>query len=110
MKLLPSLKQKKRYIVFEIVTEEKFSFAEIKEEVEHNLLLFFGQLGLAKAVPVLLKEKFNFEKQRLVIKVNHKYVEELKAALTLSKSIKKKPIIIKSIITSGTLKKASGYL
>ncbi len=110
MKLLPSLKQKRRYIVFEVITEEKFSYAEIQEEVEHALLLFLGQLGLSKACPMLLKEKFNPTKQRFLMKVNNNYTDETKTALTLSKKIKKTPIIIRSIITSGTLKKASAYL
>ncbi len=110
MKLLPSLKQKKRYVVFEVLSSKKFSFPEIKEEVEAALLRFFGQWGLAKSAPVLIKEKFNAEKQRFAIKINHKYIDELRAALTLSKKIKNTPVIIKSIITSGTLKKASSYL
>ncbi len=110
MKLLPSLKQKKRYVVFEILSSKKFSFPEIKEEVESTLLLFFGQWGLAKSSPLIIKEKFNPEKQRFVIKINHKFMDELRAALTLSKKIKNTPVIIKSVITSGTLKKASSYL
>lgn len=110
MKLLPSLKQKKRYLVFEIIAEKKFSFPEIREEVESSLKEFFGQMGLAKASPLILKEKFNPEQQRFILKINHRWVDELKSALILSKSIKNTPIIIKSIITSGTLKKASNYL
>ena len=107
MKLKPSLRQKKRYVVFEIVADKKFSPLEVQEEVERAMKEFFGQLGLSKASPLFLKERFDQEKQRFVVKINHKHVDELKAALTLSKSIKNTPVIIKSIITSGTLKKAS---
>jgi len=110
MKLLPSLRQKKRYIVFEIVADKKFNFLEIKEEIEKAMLLFWGQFGMSKASPLVLKEKFSKEKQRFMVKVNHKHVDELKSALILCKSIKNIPIIIKSIITSGTIKKASMYL
>ena len=110
MKLKPSLRQKKRYLVFELIADKKFSLSEVSEEVEKAIKEFFGQLGLSKASPLFLKEKFNQEKQKFVVKVNHKHVDELKAALTLSKSIKNTPIIIKSIITSGTLKKANAFL
>ena len=110
MKLLSSLKQKKRYVVFAVIAEEKFSLLEIKEEIERAMKEFWGQLGLSKASPQLIKEKFNPEKQTFILKVNHKHVDELKTALALSKKIKNKPIIIKSIVTSGTLKKASDYL
>ncbi len=110
MGLLPALRQKKRYIVFEVKSSRPFSFPEIQEEVENALQLFLGQLGLAKASPLLLKETFQARKQRFIVKVSHKYVDELKAALTLSKKIKNTPVIIRSIITSGTLKKARSYM
>ncbi len=110
MKLKPSLRQKKRYVVFEIVADKQFSVLEVNEEIDKVIKDFFGQLGLSKASPLFLKEKFNQEKQRFVVKINHKHVDELKAALTLSKSIKNTPVIVKSIITSGSLKKASLYL
>jgi len=108
MKLLPSLKQKKRYVVFEILSDKKFTFLEVKEEVEKALLLFFGQLGLAKASPMLIKDKY--KNNKFIFKINHQYVDELKAAMMLSKKIKSTPINIKSLTTSGTLKKASKYL
>ncbi len=108
MKLLPSLKQKKRYVIFEILSEQKFTFSEVKEEVDRALLLFLGQLGIAKTSPLLIKEKY--KNNKFIIKINHKYVDEVKAALTLSKTIKNTPVIIKSVITAGTIKKASEYL
>jgi len=128
MKLLPSLRQKKRYLVFEIISNKKFSSNEIEKEINQALLTFLGQLGLAKAAPIFIKsqklkvseglraskkpqsEKFNSQKQRFMLKVNHKHVSEAKAALTLIKKIKNTPIIIKSLITSGTIKKASEKL
>ncbi|MBU0469929.1 MAG: hypothetical protein KKA62_05070 [Nanoarchaeota archaeon] len=110
MRLLPSLREKKRYVVFEIVSEKKFSLTDVKDTVESALKEFFGQLGLSKASPIMLKENFNLEKQRFVVKVNNKFVDELKAALTLSEKIKNTPVIIKSLITSGGLKKVKGYL
>ncbi|HLC88606.1 MAG TPA: Rpp14/Pop5 family protein [Candidatus Nanoarchaeia archaeon] len=114
MNLLPSLKQKKRYVVFEIISAdksteksaEKFSDSEIKAAVEEALLLFLGQLGLSKAVPLLVKSKNN----KFIIKASHNWVDEVKAALILIKKIKNQPIIVKSIITSGTINKASTCL
>ncbi|MEW5896780.1 MAG: Rpp14/Pop5 family protein [Nanoarchaeota archaeon] len=108
MKLLPSLKQKKRYVVFEIISKKVFSFEEIKEEVDKALLTFLGELGVAKSSPMLIKEKS--QNNKFIIKVNHKYTDELKSALILIKRIKNTPVIICSIITSGTIKKAGAYL
>lgn len=110
MKLLPSLKSRKRYLVFEVQAAEKFTFQEIKEEVDKALLLFLGQLGLARAEPLFVTEKFRPETQRFILKVSPAAVDETKLALALSKKIKKTPVIIRSIVTSGTIKKASTYL
>ena len=106
MKLLPSLKQKKRYVVFEIVSKEKFSLQEIKKAVQEALLLFLGQLGLAKASPMFIKAKGN----RFMLKVNHKWTDELITAMVLMKKIKNKEVIAKSVIISGTIKKADNHM
>jgi len=110
MGLLPSLRQKKRYVVFEIIAEQKFSFHDIKSEVQRALQQFLGYESLAKASPMILAERFNEQKQRFTIKVNNTFVDALKAALVFSTNIQQNPIIIKSLITSGTLKKAGLYL
>lgn len=96
--------------MFEVQSLQQFSFPEIKEEMERSVARFGGELGLARASPLILNEKFNKEKQRFIIKVNHKYVDELKTAVILSKKIKNIPVLLRSLITSGTIKKASSYL
>ncbi|MBR9683231.1 hypothetical protein GOV03_01705 [Candidatus Woesearchaeota archaeon] len=107
MKLLPSLRQKKRYIVFEVISDKKFSSTEIEKETHQALQTFMGQLGVAKAAPMFIGKQFNPAKQRFVLKINHKHVDEAKAALTLIKKIKNTTVIIKSITTTGMIKKAS---
>lgn len=110
MGLLPSLRQKKRYVVFELLAEQKFSFHDIKQEAQNAIQRFIGYEGMAKASPMILAERFNEEKQRFTVKVNNTFVDTLKTALILCTHIQQKPIIIKSLITSGTLKKAGLYL
>ena len=108
MKLLPSLKQKKRYIVFQIISSYTFSVGDVSTAVNDAFHNFIGELGVARASPLFLKERY--KDNIMVIKVNHKYVPECIAALTLIKKIKNKGVIVKSIVTSGTLKKATASL
>jgi ribonuclease P/MRP protein subunit POP5 len=103
MKLSSSLKQKKRYVVFEIKSDKKFSSNDVQTQVEMALKDFLGQLGLSKASPIFLKEKYKDNK--FILKVNHKYVDEVISACVLITSIKNTPVILKSITTSGILKK-----
>lgn len=106
MKLLPALKQKKRYILFEVLTEQKVTKQDLENLAKEALLRFLGEFGTAKAAPLFIKS----QGKKFILKVNHTAVNEAKAALTFSKTLKKKPIIVKSVITSGTLKKAQSYL
>jgi len=69
-------------------------------------LELIGQLGVAKAGIQILHDCWNPEIQRGIIRVGNKQVDELKAALTLIKSINNQDIIIKSIGVSGILNKA----
>ena len=107
MKLLPSLRQKKRYIAFE-VQGATCSLRDVATSVNGALLQFLGEFGMAKAAPMLLKEKY--KNNHFIVKVNHKYVDECKSALILIKKIGGKDVIVKSLLTSGTLKKVSGAL
>lgn len=106
MKLMPSLRPKKRYVLFQIIAEQKFTLGEVKAEVERCLNSFFGQLGLSKAGIMFIDEKFDIENQKFLLKVDNKYVDELISALILSKSIKNTSVIIKSVRVSGTINKA----
>lgn len=110
MKLKPSLKERKRYLVVKVISKKKFRYKDIQNGVEKVLKEFLGTLLLSRASPMLLKEKFNEEYQTLIIKVNNKYVNELKAAIALIKEINNEKVIVKSVVCSGTLKKATTYL
>jgi ribonuclease P/MRP protein subunit POP5 len=106
MGLMPSLRQKKRYVVFEIISDQKFSLPEVKTSVDEALRSFLGQLGMGKAAPIYVDEKFDQEAQKFLLKVNNKFVDEIKMGVALCKSIKNTPVIIKSVIVSGSIKKA----
>ena len=108
MKLLPSLKPKKRYILFEIISDDKFQMNVVENVVMQAIKDFIGTLGIAKSAPMFVKEKF--KENRFILKVGHKFTDEIKSALTLVKEIQNKKVIIKSVVTSGTLKKVSGYI
>lgn len=47
----------------------------------------------------------DYQNNKGIIKTNNKFVKETKAALTLIEKINKEKVIVKTIITSGILKK-----
>ena len=65
-----------------------------------------GNLGVAEAGIQILKEKWNPNMQRGLIRVNNKHVDKLKSALTFIEKINNKEAIVKSVGVSGILNKA----
>ena len=105
--MLPSLREKKRYLAFEIISKQKIeNFKEASEAIMNAGLMFLGQLGMAKTGVIILKDKWSKDMQRGIIRVNHKHVDNLKAALTVIEKINGKDAIVKSVGVSGILKKA----
>ena len=93
----PVLREKKRYVVFEI--EGRTDYETIKEKIFKEALTFLGQKGTGEAGIIFLPELWNG--RRGVIRVKHKMVNELKITLGLIKDYNIKPVK-----TTGTLKKA----
>ena len=65
-----------------------------------------GVLGCAEAGMIMLPDKYNKERQRGLIRVNHTHVDKLKSALMLIDRIQDKRAIARSVGVSGILKKA----
>src|SRR3989344_224657 len=91
--LRSSLREKKRYIVYECVSEKKLSPQAIREEIKRKMLSWLGEYGYGSAGVMFVKEQGN----KGVIRVNTKYVDLAKTAISLVKEINSSPVIIKSI-------------
>ena len=106
-RILPSLRQKKRYLVFEIVSNKKISnFEPFSKAIWQKALAFLGELGTSKAGILILKEKFNSNIQMGIIKVNNLYLAHLKSVLLMVEKIGNQKVILKSVGVSGVLRKA----
>ena len=103
--ILPSLKERKRYILFKLFTKARVDNREVKELVTKASLQFLGELGMAKSGFQFMPETWNQNKMTGIIKVNNKFVDEAKSALALVKEAKGKPAMISCIKVSGILSK-----
>ena len=101
--VLPSLREKKRYLAFEVISKAKVSFSEASEAVLNEMLLLNGQLGTAQAG--IFVPEFNAETQKGIIRVNHKCTDSLKSALAMIKEVNSRPVIVRSLKASGAINK-----
>ena len=105
--LLPTLKEKKRYLVYEVISKSELS-KDVSTEVIKKCTELLGIFESSKAG--LMNVKYNNEKQRGIIKVSNKYTDKLKTCLMMIKKLNDNEIIIKSIYVSGLLNKAEKYI
>jgi len=103
--LLPVLKERNRYLVYEV--KGKFNFSDVKIEIKKAILKFLGELETAKASLVILND---WKNNKGILKVSHKHVDKVRVALMLIKYINKKNVLFQTVKISGTLKKARSFL
>lgn len=108
--LLPSLRERKRYLAYEIISTEKLDiFAdvnEISEALTWAAQDYLGDIGMADAGIMILKDKYDSKKQKGLIRAAHKSVDSIKAALAFISSIGNHDVIVRSVGVSGIMKKA----
>lgn len=102
IKLLPSLREKKRYVAFKINSEADFSRKQAENGINMAILNYIGELGYARAGPILV----DFNKNKGVLRVNNKELNNVRASLSLVKTVENKKAFISSITASGILNKA----
>ncbi len=103
--VLPSLREKKRYLAFEIISQDEIrEFTPVNNAIYNSCFNYIGELGMARAGVLMLKDKYQNNKG--IIRVNRKNVDNLKSSLTLIKDINKRDVIVRTLGVSGILKKA----
>ncbi len=101
--LPPTLRDKHRYIAFQVIGERQFKKDEIKRAIWEASLSTLGTLGSARAKPWFIK--FDEKSQTGIVRVDRKHVEELRFALTLVTHINGSRAVFITLGVSGTIKR-----
>ena len=105
--LLPSLRERKRYLAYEVISKSRFYDAiHVNKAILDAANKFLGNLGMSYAGIIPINDKWNEKMQRGIMRVNNKHVDSLKASLIFVKNINGKESIVKSVGASGILRKA----
>ena len=79
------------------------SYNTVKDSIKDALKGYRGTLGMSKANLMFIN--YNPKKQEGILKLNNKYQDHLKASFALIKKINNNDVIVRSLRTSGILKK-----
>lgn len=105
LKILPStLREKKRYILFQLISEEPVAYEDLEQAVWNQFLDTFGELGVSKMGMWMIKNLYDHEKQTGVLRCNHKSVHQVIAGLGLIPRLGDARVMFKILKVSGTIR------
>ena len=102
--LLPSLREKERYVKFKVISEEPIQYSDLESAIWNSFLDFYGELGVSELSLWIIKNLWEEKEQVGVIKCNNKSVEKVLAGLGLISRLGDSRIIFKILKVSGTIK------
>ena len=104
--LMPTLRERKRYLAFEVLAEKEVEWNQIKKAITLSMKDFVGVDGLAQAGILFIKNN----KNKGVLRIAHTSLNKIKAAIIFITQIDNQRVIVKSIAASGMLNKAAAHL
>jgi RNase P/RNase MRP subunit POP5 len=81
--LQPTLRQKKRFIRAVVTSKNKIDFKTISENLIEEIISYMGTVEMGKAGVWVLRDKFDFDKQEIIIKCSTKSYDKLIGILSL---------------------------
>ena len=104
--LLPTLRERKRYLAFEVLAEKEVQWNSMKRAITAAVKEYVGITGLAETGLLFVKNNQN----KGLLRTSHTMLNKVKAAMVFITHIDNQKVIIKSIAASGMLNKAAVHL
>jgi ribonuclease P/MRP protein subunit POP5 len=101
-KLLPSLRERKRYLVFEVLAKNEISRDELAKEITSASHSLYGDIGVSTISPKLL----DFNGKSGILRCAQDRVNEARAILATVNNINGAPLTLRVVGISGTIKAA----
>jgi ribonuclease P/MRP protein subunit POP5 len=110
MKLNPSMREKRRYLVFEAIAKKPVPYEKAVDAFSKEAVSFIGTAAFAKSGFRQMPKMWSPELQRGMVRIQRKYVEPMRASLCLVRKIGRQNAIMRSVGISGMINKATEYL
>lgn len=105
--LPPSLRERKRYLVFEVISEREINKRELLEEIRNSIYSLYGDVGASESRIWLIGYEKKKDMGVGILRCAHDKVEEVRAALACIHTVNEARIGIRVIRISGTIKGAT---
>ena len=106
-KPLPSsLRDKRRYVVFRVVSEGPVQIDLLAEEIYSSFSSLFGEVGLALSGLRVMKQLYDPEKKIGIVRCQPGHVEETRFTLSMISNVDETPCVVAVEGVTGTIKTA----
>ena len=103
MKTIPTLREKKRYLAFEIISEKTINRQELVREILNSIILIYGDKGASEINPSLM----SFDGKYGILRCEREKRVETRAGMACIKNIHGIRVSIFVLGISGTIKGAT---
>jgi len=104
----PTVRGKKRYVVFRLHSKEGIDYFSMKNAVWNSLHNWMGEAGLGKANVRIIKNLYEPGSGKGFIQCDPRYVDQVKMGLSLVHQIGDQRVVFQTIRVSGTIKSGKG--
>lgn len=104
--LPPTLRERERYLVFEIISESAVEYKDLSRAMWFSILAFLGETGAAESQARIIKNLYNPKKQQGIIRCKHDMTEKVRASIAMVRKIGNTNSIIRVLGITGTIKSA----
>lgn len=99
----PSMREKKRYLVYELTSETSPNASTAAKALMETFLQTNGTFGVADMGPIVLQDNYNHKTKRGIVRVAAHALDAAKASLVFLTSVDGKPASARSITVSGAI-------
>ena len=103
--MLPTLRDRKRYLAFKIISRGRITNVEaLKRAIFTAFTDLHGSIAAGEAGIIMLENHFSNNKG--ILRVNHTHTDQLKSAMAFVTDVGDQEVIMATVGISGILKKA----
>ena len=104
--LPPSMRDRGRYIVFEIISENPVEYQDFSDSLWNSITNFLGEFETADAQLRVLRNLYDSKSQRGIIKCRHDMIEQVRTSIAMISIIGESRAVVKVEGVTGTIKSA----
>ncbi len=104
LRRLPSMKEKKRYVTFSIISDKRVAYPDVKGAITDSVINWMGEKGLSESNLKVIRNLWNDNSKEGWLSCTPSSVDDVKVSLALIHQIGDSKVIIRTLRVSGTIK------